>query len=359
VAPALPADLLRRPASEGVRAVALAYLAQASDALPRLDGPEDGDALHDFRVAVRRLRSTLRAYRPQVAEAVTRRQRRRLRDLADRTNAGRDADVQLAWLRGLGQRLEPQERHGLRWLVERLEARRAAEFAETLAEVRTAFPRLAHRLRRRLEEYRARVAAANGPAAPRFGPVAGEALAEAAAEFGDRLAAVRDPGDAAAAHAARIAAKRVRYVLEPVADRTAGGPSLVRRLKSLQDLLGELNDCHVLEAEVGAAVAEHAAVRARRLLDVALTHGRPAVRREGPSGRDPRTGLIAVARLLRARRRELFDRLEEEWLADGGTSFRAQLAAVAADLRATRARPQRLPGRPAPRRPAGRRRTGR
>lgn len=343
---ALPSDLVDRSASEGVRLVALAYLGQATDALARLDRPDDGEALHDFRVAVRRLRSTLRAYRPLVAETVTKQHRRRLRDLGDRTNAGRDVEVQLAWLRGQEARLAPRERYGLRWLVERLEARRAAELEETLGEVRVAFPRIARRLQRRLEEYRARVLVANEPAEHRFGSAAGDALAVAAVEFGDRLAAVRDPGDAASAHAARIAAKRVRYVLEPVADRSPDVLSLVRRLKSLQDLLGGINDCHVLEAEVGAGVAEIGAARARRLLDLALTNGSAADRRPGGSGRDPRPGLVSVARLVRARRQELFDQLEEEWLADGGRGFGAELARAAVDLRDGRTRRARIPRRP-------------
>jgi len=354
VAP-LPPDLLDRSAALGARLVALAYLDQAAGALARLDQPEDHEALHDFRVAVRRLRSTLRAYRPLVAGSVTRRQRRRLRDMGDRTNAGRDAEVQVAWLREQEGRLAPRERHGWRWLVERLEARRAAEYAETLEEVRADFPGIARRLRRRLEEYRARVPPAGEPEEQRFGDVAGHALGTAAAEFADRLAAVRDPSDAAAAHAARIAAKRVRYVVEPVADRVPGGPSVVRRLKSLQDLLGELNDCHVLEAEIGAGVSEAGAARARRLLDVALTDGPEAARRAGRAGRDPRRGLLAVARLVRAHRQELFLRLEEEWLADGGRGFSAELGAAVQALREGPGRgpwrPRRRAPRPAPTRP--------
>lgn len=351
----LPADLLERSASEGARLVALAYLDQATDALARLDQPDDQEALHDFRVSVRRLRSTLRAYRPLIAESVTKRQRRRLRDLGDRTNAGRDAEVQLAWLREQEAHLAPRERHGWQWLVERLEVRRASEYEETLGEVRADFPAIARRLRRRLEQYRARVPVAGGPAEERFGVAASRALAATAGEFGECLAAVHQAGDPGPAHAARIAAKRVRYVLEPVAGTAPGGPSLVRRLKSLQDLLGEFNDCHVLEAEVAAGVAEVAALRARRLLDVALADGPDAVRRAGRSARDPRRGLLAVARLLRARRQELFARLEEEWLADGGRGFAAELAAAVQGLRdrADRGpwRPRRRPSRSTTERP--------
>jgi len=130
---------------------------------------------------------------------------------------------------------------------------------------------------------------------------------------------------------------------------------VVRRLKSLQDLLGELNDCHVLEAEIGAGVSEAGAARARRLLDVALTDGPEAARRAGRAGRDPRRGLLAVARLVRAHRQELFLRLEEEWLADGGRGFSAELGAAVQALREGPGRgpwrPRRRAPRPAPTRP--------
>jgi CHAD domain-containing protein len=58
---------------------------------------------------------------------------------------------------------------------------------------------------------------------------------------------VRDPWQSVALHDARIAAKRVRYVLE-ILGPTLGEPSeeLHDRAKEIQDILGELHDCDVL-----------------------------------------------------------------------------------------------------------------
>jgi CHAD domain-containing protein len=58
---------------------------------------------------------------------------------------------------------------------------------------------------------------------------------------------VRDPWQSVALHDARIAAKRVRYVLE-ILGPTLGDPSdeLHDRAKEIQDILGELHDCDVL-----------------------------------------------------------------------------------------------------------------
>jgi hypothetical protein len=58
---------------------------------------------------------------------------------------------------------------------------------------------------------------------------------------------VRDPWQSVALHDARIAAKRVRYVLE-ILGPTLGDPSdeLHDRAKEIQDILGELHDCDVI-----------------------------------------------------------------------------------------------------------------
>jgi CHAD domain-containing protein len=58
-----------------------------------------------------------------------------------------------------------------------------------------------------------------------------------------------DPREVKAAHAARIAAKRVRYLLEitgPCFDDP--GPAL-KRMRRLQDLLGEIHDCDEMSAQ--------------------------------------------------------------------------------------------------------------
>jgi hypothetical protein len=61
--------------------------------------PLDPEALHDFRVAIRRLRSCIRAYRTELQGSVSKQMQRRLRKLTLATNAGRDAEVHLNRLR--------------------------------------------------------------------------------------------------------------------------------------------------------------------------------------------------------------------------------------------------------------------
>ena len=81
----MTSDLLARPPEEGARLIALSYLDKATEALHRLKEAEDKEALHDFRVALRRLRSCLRAYRGLLQDSVPKKLAKRLRRLARAT----------------------------------------------------------------------------------------------------------------------------------------------------------------------------------------------------------------------------------------------------------------------------------
>src|SRR5439155_912375 len=84
----------------------------ASAARERLTKVDDQEALHDFRVAMRRLRSTLRAYQPQRAALLPAKLRRRLRELARPTGEARAVEVQIAWLERRRTELPPGGRAG-------------------------------------------------------------------------------------------------------------------------------------------------------------------------------------------------------------------------------------------------------
>ncbi|MCB9543646.1 MAG: CHAD domain-containing protein, partial [Myxococcales bacterium] len=55
--------LLDLPVGLAARRVARSFLDEARAAAARLDDPDDPESLHDFRVAIRRQRATLRAWR--------------------------------------------------------------------------------------------------------------------------------------------------------------------------------------------------------------------------------------------------------------------------------------------------------
>jgi CHAD domain-containing protein len=128
--------------------------------------------------------------------------------------------------------------------------------------------------------------------------------------------AVLDPRNVEALHDMRIAAKRLRYVLElttPVfGDPAAQG---AKRAKKLQDLLGEIHDCDVtiprverhiarLRLEDAAALRQAAGPRASDLA--------PAAARDAPN-RLLYRGLESLVVYLRARRDVLYGQFVRDW----------------------------------------------
>src|SRR5690349_14850498 len=112
-------QLLDREPAEGVRMVALELLAEAKAASARLADPADAEALHDFRVAVRRLRSWLRSFGPEVKDTLRKKWRRALRDEAASTGAARDAEVMRVRVEAERDALSPRHRRAADWFLAR------------------------------------------------------------------------------------------------------------------------------------------------------------------------------------------------------------------------------------------------
>jgi CHAD domain-containing protein len=340
-------ETLSRSPEEGARRLALAYLDQAAGALPRVagDDPEsDPEALHDLRVALRRLRSCLKAYTVQLDGSVPKKLARRLRRLAGATGPGRDAEVMIAWLREQRGQLGPHQRghrHGLAWLLARLEARKEEAYRDLRAELADEFAPLEEGLRQRLSVYRAEVRL-DGRRPPSFGDAAADLVHDHAVELARRLELVASAEEVKPAHQARIRAKRLRYLADPLAPLVQPSPSrsgrageLVQSLKQLQDLLGELHDSHVMAAEIEEALGEASAERARRLLELTLEGGEVDQRLlRAARRRTLEPGLLALARLNRARRDRLFAAFAERWQGDGAKELLGAAERLAAALRA-------------------------
>ena len=67
--------LMEMTALGGVSRIGLEYLDRASEAANRLEDSSDEQALHDFRVSLRRLRTLLQAYDPYLEGRVGRKLR--------------------------------------------------------------------------------------------------------------------------------------------------------------------------------------------------------------------------------------------------------------------------------------------
>lgn len=320
--------LLSRPPAESARRLALSYLDQAVAAQARMADPADEEALHDFRVALRRLRSGLASYRAEVAESVPKKLARKLRRLAKATGPGRDTEVQIGWLKQAGNDLPRSRKTGLNWLLSRLERRMETARAELTDEVAQELVETAAELRRRLSVYRTEIHLDAVGGGPTFGLRTAEILAELRRELARHLAEVGTADDDEQAHAARIAAKRLRYLIEPLADELPGAAPLIKRLKELQDLLGDLHDAHVLEAELSAALAAAAAERAERLLAASLAEPPDAGLLRAARRRPVEPGLLALAKANRDRRDQLFAELQAGWLGGRADAFLEEVSDI-------------------------------
>ena len=116
-------------------------------------------------------------------------------------------------------------------------------------------------------------------------------------------------------HDMRIAAKRLRYILEATEFCFGdAGPRARRKAKELQDVLGELHDCDVMLPRVKRHVddlrsADAAAVRERAGYAADLD---PELAARAPH-RTAYRGLEVLAVYVEARRTLLFDRFREIW----------------------------------------------
>jgi hypothetical protein len=136
-----------------------------------------------------------------------------------------------------------------------------------------------------------------------------------------------EPQEVTALHDLRIAAKRLRYLLELFAP--SFGPyaaTAAKKAKKLQDLIGEIHDCDVTLPRVEALLAElreRDAAEVRRLagdatdLDAELAAGAP----HAAAFR----GLESLGVYLRARRALLFERFLEQWHELERQGFRTRL----------------------------------
>ena len=334
---------LALPVTEGARVVALRLLDGGAAAAARLEENDDADALHDFRVSVRRLRSWADAFDDVLGDAIPSKAAKRLKALAQATNPGRDREVQLEWLERVGGSARGERGRVVAWLREHFGEDERGSRDELRAEVSERFPRARDAIVRALSREVATFDSATSVVAAVAAPTLAESIAE---RIGAHLVALREAagsiqsmGDEGASHAARIAAKRLRYLVEP-ARAVDGVSDLLDALRGLQDALGELHDGHVMAHELQEVMRKCALADARVAVTQALgAELAPGRKRDRRYASVPRAGLVSVMRRLRTDIRAAYSDARRRYDAAALESLAALADRIRANLSVERSVP--------------------
>lgn len=255
-----PTVTAHMPLRDAIQAICRSCQRHLLENEPALRDRREPEAVHQMRVALRRLRSALSVFKAEVAGPATDELKAGLKWLTDELGPARDTDVFIAEILEPVRHAHPDE-DGLKALIGRFGTRRDRHYAKAVAAVEsrrfTALmleigswieggawlhpldPDLAERLDRPV------------------GGRAAEILTTAHAgvlKKGKRFAGL----DAPARHRLRVRIKKLRYAAEFFGDLWSGKKTktFVKALKGLQEELGTLNDIAVAHDQMHDAVAK-------------------------------------------------------------------------------------------------------
>ncbi|HEV2494884.1 MAG TPA: CHAD domain-containing protein [Terriglobia bacterium] len=257
-----------------VRGLALRQLNRFASLEPKVLKGDDPDAVHDLRVASRRLQQVIRLLYPDPPKEV----RRALRSAKTARRVLSDVRNCDVYLTRVGKSLarRTSRRETLETVRDYLTERRAKSFEKAQRKLSKAnLPAAYIRLKEHLDW--GATARLNGYVRTTGVPVLPEEFASEPLqkrvggelvrlwrEYEEQIAASRRDGEAPALHGARIATKRLRYLLEVLDALEVGGSSEVLTwLRALQGRLGGWHDLEVFEQMLLKMVARPKFLRDR------------------------------------------------------------------------------------------------
>jgi len=279
VAPAVetPALAERGEAWSRVRELALKQLDRFLSFEPKVLRGDDPDAIHDMRVASRRLQQILDLAYPKPRPREVRRLRRRIQRCRRALGDVRNCDVLLERVEGFLKRKRSARREAWTAVQHYLLARRSDSFLKGMRKLSKANLAI---LYVHLKGCLAQVGSpesmgrhphdhspAESPAPGPFPERVAQALEGVWNPFEEQIVlSHRDPRGAVI-HGVRIAAKRLRYLLEVVhAFDVSGSAEALAWLRTLQQHLGDWHDLEVLEQMVIEMIARPDFLREHLLL---------------------------------------------------------------------------------------------
>lgn len=241
-----------------VRKLALKQLNRFMGLEPKVLRGDDPDALHDMRVASRRLQQILDLIYPKPRPHHVRGLRRRIRRARRCLSEVRNCDVLVARLEKDLAGKRPTRREARQALLQYLRECRVDRFEKALKKLGKVNLAVFYvELRRLLSEATAAAPppqhANPGEAAEELTPALfyrrlGESLDGVWSTFESQLALTESDPRPSVMHGARISTKRLRYLIEVIAAfGVEGSQSNLKWLRALQRVLGEWHDLEVLE----------------------------------------------------------------------------------------------------------------
>jgi CHAD domain-containing protein len=168
-------------------------------------------------------------------------------------------------------------------------------------------------------------------AAPRqMSSVFADAIREATRTMRTALERIEGADKADDVHRARIAAKRLRYLLEPLGEEH-GVAEPIRQLRSLQRQLGDARDAHRIATRLIREIGEHAAreARGRALRSSGVV---PADDAEPNRPLGSRSALAELARRAQLAREAAFGEYAAQWTATEVVAFAERIEGIAAGV---------------------------
>ena len=223
------------------------------------DLPEDPDAIHDLRVAIRRLNQTLRVFLAWLNARRVTKLRARLKNLMERCGAVRNCDIAIEVLKAA------------EWQDEALSQGLEKERTRTCKKLRKTLQEWHHSQRAQRWHEKLAVQAGDEGLSGDATEIARGVLPGMTEELFQAGAEAAQAGSTHhQMHRFRLMSKRVRYTLEafdPVYGTATAG--IMESLKGLQEKLGNINDCAstlvMVARNRGASAAVSRLVREREL----------------------------------------------------------------------------------------------
>lgn len=275
---------------------------------------ENTEALHDFRVSVRRLRSFLKSYEDVFDD--TKKHRERFADIMTLTDGKRNSDVRRSWLQTRQKKASEVEQAGLDYLLEHVNSDEVLNVEKVKEQFASAAKKLEKTFSKDLKEKAS------------FGKVTAKILKRYSGHLEKRLSKIENSEDDKALQRTRSASKNLRYTLELL--DTQESKALVKDLVNFQTITGELRELQWLESKVHTLLPAEVKVWSQTFKNNAKTLSHEELK-DLPALQNA-YGLAAVQQRLEAEETALANELQEKWLNDGAKEFFQKLTALVEEL---------------------------